>query len=35
MIYFYIVGWFLFAHSVLMRVFTCCKRRSRLDLSRI
>jgi glycerophosphoryl diester phosphodiesterase len=35
MIFFYIVGWFVFAHSVLLRVFTCCKRKTRLDLAKI
>ena len=35
MIFFYIIGWLIFAHTVLLRAFTCLKRRSRLNLKAI
>ena len=35
MIFVYLVSWILFSHTVLLRLFTCLKRKSRLDLSRI
>lgn len=35
MIFFYIVGWFIFAHTVLLRLFTCFKRKNRLNVARV
>ena len=35
MIFFYIIGWLIFSHTILLRVFICFKRRSRIDLKRV
>jgi len=33
MIFFYIVGWLIFSQQILLRVFTCCKRKKKIDVS--